>query len=51
MGNQQPVLGDIDPLTIEIANYIKEAKIPKDMLGYIAIAELIIERVRNGSNS
>lgn len=48
MGNkQQPILGDIDPIVIEIANYIKVAKAQKDMMGFVAIAELIIERIRN----
>lgn len=44
---KQPVLELLDPVVIEVANYIKEAKQQKDMAGFIAIAELIVERVRN----
>ena len=44
---KQPVLELIDPVIMEVANYIKEAKQQKDMAGFIAIAELIVERVRN----
>ena len=45
--SEQPVLATDDPVVLEIANYIKEAKTQKDMAGFIAIAELIIERIRN----
>lgn len=48
---KQPVLADIDPIVMEVANYIKEAKQQKDMMGFVAIAELIVERVRNGTKS
>jgi len=44
---KQPILADIDPVIMEVANYIKEAKQQKDMAGFIAIAQLIVERVRN----
>lgn len=44
---QQPILELIDPVVMEVANYIKEAKQQKDMAGFIVIAELIVERVRN----
>ena len=48
---QQPVLTDIDPIVMEVANYIKEAKQQKDMMGFVAIAELIVERVRHENES
>ena len=52
MGNDQPVLrADLDPVVLEVAVYIKEAKQQKDMAGFIAIAELILERIRNERDS
>ena len=44
----EPVL--IDPLVMEIANWIKEAKAMKDMAAYVEAASYIVERVKNGSN-
>ena len=46
MGSNEPILS-IDPVVLEVANYIKVAKQQKDMAGFIAIAQLIVERIRN----
>lgn len=46
MGRDESIL-DIDPLVLEIANYIKVAKQQKDMSGFITLAQLIVERIQN----
>lgn len=47
MAGQQPEPVLIDPLVMEVAVFIKEAKALVNMTAYVAIAELIIERVKN----